>query len=60
MAKCNDDQHADDGTLVLAILAVRSSYALQIELPLKSEADVPDTLQCWIVPTGTWRIRHMQ
>ena len=45
------------GTLVLAILAVRSSYAEQIEMPLGDGAEAPDTLQWWISPTGSWRIR---
>jgi hypothetical protein len=45
------------GTLVLAILTVKSSYAQNIELPLEGDADVPDTLQWWIASTGARRIR---
>ena len=45
------------GTLVLAVLAIRSSYAQQIEVPLGNREEVPDTLQWWIAATGTWRIR---
>jgi hypothetical protein len=45
------------GTLLLAILTVRSSYAGNTELPLTSDVDVPDTLQWWVAETGTWRIR---
>ncbi|HTO63681.1 MAG TPA: hypothetical protein VMM15_20775 [Bradyrhizobium sp.] len=45
------------GTLVLAILTVRSSYARQIEERLVDHADVPDTLQWWIAAGGSWRIR---
>jgi hypothetical protein len=45
------------GTLVLAILAVRSSYGQQIEVRLGDSKDIPDTLQWWITASGTWRIR---
>ena len=45
------------GTLLLAILTVKSSYAQETEQPLASLADVPDTLQWWIAETGVWRIR---
>jgi hypothetical protein len=45
------------GTLLLATLTVRGSYGRDIELPLTSEADVPDTLQWWIAAAGAWRIR---
>jgi hypothetical protein len=45
------------GTLVLAILTVRSSYARRIEERLVDPADVPDTLQWWIAARGSWRIR---
>lgn len=45
------------GTLLLAILTVRSSYIDATEEPLKSEADVPDTLQWWLAATGASRIR---
>lgn len=45
-----------DGTLLLAILSIRSSYARNIEETL-GEGDVPDTLQWWISPLASWRIR---
>ncbi len=45
------------GTLLLAILTVRSSYANRLELPLSSDADLPDTLQWWIASSDAWRIR---
>jgi hypothetical protein len=45
------------GTLVLAILAVRSSYGQQIEVRLGDSKDIPDTLQWWIAASGTWLIR---
>ena len=45
------------GTLVLAILAVRSSYGQQIEVRLDDSKDIPDTLQWWIAASGAWRIR---
>jgi hypothetical protein len=45
------------GTLVLAILAVRSSYGQRIEVRLGDSKDIPDTLQWWIAASGTWRIR---
>ena len=45
------------GSLLIAILSVRSSYARELELPLENEALPPDTLQWWIAPSGCWRIR---
>jgi len=36
------------GTLFLAILAVGSSCAQQLEVPLGDSEEVPDTLQWWI------------
>jgi hypothetical protein len=47
------------GTLLLTILTVKSSYARAVELPLASAADVPDTLQWWVTAAsdGAWRIR---
>ncbi|HET6158390.1 MAG TPA: hypothetical protein VFE34_08610 [Dongiaceae bacterium] len=45
------------GTLLLAILSTRSSYAQEIEDPIDGPSDVPDTLQWWITPEVTWRIR---
>jgi hypothetical protein len=45
------------GTLLLAILTIRSSYADNIELLTESDADIPDTLQWWIDAAGAWRIR---
>ncbi len=45
------------GTLVLTILNLRSSYQSNAEQPLGKGADVPDTIQWWIATTGSWRIR---
>jgi hypothetical protein len=57
MPSLDDTVHRMQGTLVLGILTIRSSYARQIELPLGADAQVPDTLQWWITATGSWRIR---
>src|SRR5216684_2122170 len=40
--------------LVLALLTVESSYTQNIERPASK---TPDTLQFWIAPDGTWRIK---
>lgn len=45
------------GTLLLAILSVKSSYSREVEEPLESGEDVADTLQWWISPNGSWRIK---
>jgi hypothetical protein len=45
------------GTLMLAILSIKSSYIQDIEEAATASSDVPDTLQWWIAPTGSWRIR---
>jgi len=47
------------GTLVLAILNVKSSYLQNVEEPLKGKRDVPDSLQWWIPPgpKSAWRIK---
>jgi hypothetical protein len=45
------------GTLLLTILKVRSSYVDAIELPLVAADLVPDTLQWWVGPATAWRIR---
>lgn len=45
------------GTLVLTILTVQSSYIREIEEPVNNDTDVPDTVQWWIAPTGSWRIK---
>ena len=45
------------GTLLLAILSTKSSYIQEIEIPIDGTSDVPDTLQWWITPEVTWRIR---
>jgi hypothetical protein len=47
------------GTLVLAILNVKSSYRRNLEEPVKGKRDVPDTLQWWIPsgPKDAWRIK---
>ena len=48
---------AMQGTLVLAILTVKSSYARGIEEELAGAGDLPDTLQWWIGRETTWRIK---
>jgi hypothetical protein len=45
------------GTLIVTILTVQSSYLHVIEEPLRDNASVPDTVQWWLAPTGAWRIR---
>lgn len=45
------------GTLLLAILSTKSSYIQELEEPVDGSSDVPDTLQWWITPDVTWRIR---
>jgi hypothetical protein len=45
------------GTLVLSILSIRSSYALQTETTIQSGSDVPDTLQWWIGTDQVWRVK---
>ncbi len=47
------------GVLVLTILTVRSSYLRELEEPLPGVAvnEASDTIQWWIAPTGSWRIR---
>jgi hypothetical protein len=45
------------GTLVLAILSIQSSYARDVEQSLDTPDDVPDTLQWWVSPQGSWRIK---
>jgi hypothetical protein len=45
------------GTLVLAILSIQSSYARDVERSLDRPDDVPDTLQWWVSPQGSWRIK---
>jgi hypothetical protein len=40
------------GTLVLAVLNLNGSYSQEIEEPLGSASDVPDTLQWWITGPG--------
>src|SRR5688500_12089589 len=45
------------GTLVLTILAVQSSYLREIEEPLDDNSGPPDTPQWGIAPTGARRIR---
>jgi hypothetical protein len=45
------------GTLVLAILNVKSSYIAETEEPLDDGRDVPDTLQWWIGTDHTFRIK---
>src|SRR5262245_38647949 len=45
------------GTLVLAVLSVKSSYLREVEEPLDGADDVPDTLQWWIGEDVAWRIK---
>jgi hypothetical protein len=45
------------GTLVLTILTIQSSYLREMEEPLGNDSGPPDTIQWWIAPTGSWRIR---
>lgn len=45
------------GTLLLAILRVKSSYSRNIELGLEETDGVPDTLQWWFDNNGCYRIR---
>jgi hypothetical protein len=45
------------GTLVLAVLTVKSSYLQEIEEPLEDAHDIPDTLQWWIASENSWRIK---
>jgi hypothetical protein len=45
------------GTLLLALLSVKSSYLREIETALENADDVPDTLQWWFGDGGCWRIR---
>jgi hypothetical protein len=44
------------GTILLAILNVTSSYSRNVERAVEGGADVPDTVQWWI-GEQTWRIR---
>jgi hypothetical protein len=45
------------GTLVLTILTVQSSYLQGVEKLLRRATGTPDTIQWWIAPAGSWRIR---
>lgn len=45
------------GTLVLAILIVKSSYLREVEEPLADDDDIPDTVQWWIAAEGACRIK---
>ena len=44
------------GILVIAVLAIKSSYSQNVELALGDE-DVPDTVQWWLGEGGYWRLR---
>jgi len=44
------------GTLLLAVLSVKGSYADDIEFPLVGPDDIPNTLQWWISDASVWRI----
>jgi hypothetical protein len=45
------------GTLILAVLDVKSSFIEEVEKPLENADDVPDTLQWWLAPGNAWRIK---
>ena len=45
------------GTLLLAILRIKSSYSRNIELRLEETDGVPDTVQWWFDNNGCYRIR---
>jgi hypothetical protein len=45
------------GTLVLAILNVKSSYLREVEELVSGPLDVPDTVQWWIAADAAWRIK---
>ena len=45
------------GTLILAVLNVKSSYSREVEEPLEGNNDIPDTLQWWIGTESAWRIK---
>ena len=45
------------GTLVITILTIQSSYVQNRELTLEDGAGPRDTIQWWIAPIGSWRIR---
>ena len=45
------------GTLVLAILNVKSSYIAETEEALDGSDDVPDTVQWWVASDRTFRIK---
>lgn len=45
-----------NGTLLVAILSVRSSYLRNVEGPVTAN-DAPDTVQWWLGSGGTWRIK---
>jgi len=45
------------GILVLAVLAIKSSYSQNVELAVGGADDVPDTVQWWLGGGGCWRVR---
>jgi hypothetical protein len=45
------------GILLLAVLNIMGSYSREVENPLESADDIPDTLQWWFGESGCWRIR---
>lgn len=45
------------GTLVLAVLKIKSSYSQNVELAVAEAGDVPDTVQWWLGRGGCWRLR---
>jgi hypothetical protein len=44
-------------TLLVAVLTIQSSYLKNFERPVSDGVQTPDTVQWWIAPTGTWRIK---
>lgn len=45
------------GSLVVAVLTVKSSYLREVAEYLDDATDIPDTLQWWITSHCAWRIR---
>jgi hypothetical protein len=45
------------GTLLLAVLTIKSSYSRNLEIPVEGAGDTPDTLQWWFGDGGCYRIR---
>ena len=45
------------GTLLLTILSIASSYTREAEVPVEDGDGVPDTIQWWFGNGDCWRIR---